>query len=156
MADAAMPQHPLAHLHDIVHDNSDWIWEVDAQARYTFCSRACERLLGYTPEQILGRTPFDLMEPAEAARVGVAFAEIVAARRPFQGLLNRNVRADGRTVMLETSGCLVRSDRARISMVGVKDLIVVASGEDILILPRGRSQEVKRLIEALKDQDGKD
>ena len=35
-------------------------------------------------------------------------------------------------------------------MVGVKDLIVVASGEDILILPRGRSQEVKRLLEAMK------
>jgi mannose-1-phosphate guanylyltransferase/mannose-1-phosphate guanylyltransferase/mannose-6-phosphate isomerase len=38
-------------------------------------------------------------------------------------------------------------------MVGVKDLIVVASGEDILILPRGRSQEVKRLLEAMKERD---
>ncbi|MFV0624839.1 mannose-1-phosphate guanylyltransferase/mannose-6-phosphate isomerase [Sphingomonas sp. ac-8] len=56
----------------------------------------------------------------------------------------------GEVVMIETSGCLVRSDSARISMVGVKDLIVVASGDDILILPRGRSQEVKRLLEAMK------
>ncbi|MCG7346703.1 mannose-1-phosphate guanylyltransferase/mannose-6-phosphate isomerase [Sphingomonas sp. ACRSK] len=62
---------------------------------------------------------------------------------------NDNV-AGPEVLMLETSGCLVRSDRARISMVGVKDLIVVASGEDILILPRGRSQEVKRLLEAMK------
>lgn len=52
--------------------------------------------------------------------------------------------------MIESSGCLVRSDRARVAMVGVKDLIVVASGDDILILPRGRSQEVKRLLEAMK------
>jgi mannose-1-phosphate guanylyltransferase len=28
---------------------------------------------------------------------------------------------------------------------------VVASGNDVLILPRGRSQEVKKLIEAMKD-----
>ncbi|MEN2789786.1 mannose-1-phosphate guanyltransferase, partial [Sphingomonas oligophenolica] len=34
--------------------------------------------------------------------------------------------------------------------VGVEDLIVVASGNDVLILPRGRSQEVKKLIEAMK------
>jgi mannose-1-phosphate guanylyltransferase/mannose-1-phosphate guanylyltransferase/mannose-6-phosphate isomerase len=54
---------------------------------------------------------------------------------------------------IDTTGCLVRSDRARIAMVGVKDLIVVASGEDILILPRGRSQEVKRLLEAMKERD---
>ncbi|MEA9796168.1 diguanylate cyclase [Xanthomonas campestris pv. raphani] len=132
MADAPMQQHPLAHLHDIVHDNSDWIWEVDAQARYTFCSRACERLLGYTPEQILGRTPFDLMEPAEAARVGVAFAEIVAARRPFQGLLNRNVRADGRTVMLETSGIpLFDAQGALRGYRGIdRDVTPIAGGPD--------------------------
>jgi mannose-1-phosphate guanylyltransferase len=35
-------------------------------------------------------------------------------------------------------------------MVGVEDLIVVASGNDVLIMPRGRSQEVKKLIEAMK------
>jgi mannose-1-phosphate guanylyltransferase/mannose-1-phosphate guanylyltransferase/mannose-6-phosphate isomerase len=35
-------------------------------------------------------------------------------------------------------------------MVGVSDLIVVASGNDILILPRGRSQDVKVLLEKMK------
>jgi mannose-1-phosphate guanylyltransferase/mannose-1-phosphate guanylyltransferase/mannose-6-phosphate isomerase len=62
---------------------------------------------------------------------------------------NDNV-CGGEVTLIETNGCLVRSDRARIAMVGVKDLIVVASGEDILILPRGRSQEVKRLLEAMQ------
>ncbi len=45
----------------------------------------------------------------------------------------------------------MRSDGVRIAIVGVEDLIVVASGNDVLILPRGRSQEVKKLIEAMKD-----
>ena len=56
----------------------------------------------------------------------------------------------GAVTMLESSNCLVHTDRARVAMVGVDDLIVVASGDDILILPRGRSQEVKRLLEAMK------
>jgi mannose-1-phosphate guanylyltransferase/mannose-1-phosphate guanylyltransferase/mannose-6-phosphate isomerase len=30
---------------------------------------------------------------------------------------------------------------------------VVASGNDVLIMPRGRSQEVKKLIEAMKSRD---
>jgi len=56
----------------------------------------------------------------------------------------------GDVIALDTRNCLVRSDGARIAMVGVSDLIVVASGSDILILPRGRSQEVKALLEAMK------
>lgn len=56
----------------------------------------------------------------------------------------------GQVLSIDTNNCLVRSDGPRISLVGVSDLIVVASGNDVLIAPRGRSQEVKKLIEAMK------
>ena len=58
----------------------------------------------------------------------------------------------GEVIAIDTANCLVRSDGARIAMVGVSDLIVVASGDDVLILPRGRSQEVKALLEAMKQR----
>jgi mannose-1-phosphate guanylyltransferase/mannose-1-phosphate guanylyltransferase/mannose-6-phosphate isomerase len=57
---------------------------------------------------------------------------------------------EGDVVALDARNCLVRSDGARIAVAGVSDLIVVASGNDILILPRGRSQDVKLLLEAMK------
>jgi mannose-1-phosphate guanylyltransferase/mannose-1-phosphate guanylyltransferase/mannose-6-phosphate isomerase len=57
----------------------------------------------------------------------------------------------GEVLAIETANCLVRTDGVRIALVGVEDLIVVASGNDVLILPRGRSQEVKKLIEAMKE-----
>lgn len=56
----------------------------------------------------------------------------------------------GEVVSIDSSNCLVRSDGVRIALVGVSDLVVVASGDDVLIVPRGRSQEVKKLIEAMK------
>jgi mannose-1-phosphate guanylyltransferase len=56
----------------------------------------------------------------------------------------------GDVVAIETENCLVRADGVRIALVGVTDLIVVANGKDVLVLPRGRSQEVKKLIEAMK------
>ncbi len=59
----------------------------------------------------------------------------------------------GEVIAIDTANCLVRSDGARVALVGVEDLIVVVSGNDVLILPRGRSQEVKRLIEAMKASD---
>jgi len=56
----------------------------------------------------------------------------------------------GDVLAIDTRNCLVRTDGIKVSLVGVEDLIVVASGNDVLVLPRGRSQEVKKLIEAMK------
>ena len=55
----------------------------------------------------------------------------------------------GAVVAIETKNCLVRTDGPRVALLGVEDLIVIASGDDVLILPRGRSQEVKKLTAAL-------
>lgn len=57
----------------------------------------------------------------------------------------------GDVVAIDTADCLVRAGPGkRVALVGVSDLIVVADGDDVLILPRGRSQDVKRIIEAMK------
>jgi mannose-1-phosphate guanylyltransferase len=57
----------------------------------------------------------------------------------------------GDVVLLESTNCLVRAEGGkRVALVGVSDLIVVADGDDILVLPRGRSQDVKKIIEAMK------
>ena len=63
----------------------------------------------------------------------------------------RDRAGDGAVLAIDTKNCFVRSDGVRVSLVGVEDLIVVASGNDVLIMPRGRSQEVKKLIEAMKN-----
>lgn len=56
----------------------------------------------------------------------------------------------GEIVAIDTSGCLIRSDGPLVAAVGVKDLIVIATGDAVLIMPRGSSQEVKRAVEELK------
>ena len=57
---------------------------------------------------------------------------------------------DGDIIAIDTTNCLLKSDGIRIAAVGVSDLIVVATGDNVLILPRGRSQDVKRIVEAIK------
>jgi mannose-1-phosphate guanylyltransferase/mannose-1-phosphate guanylyltransferase/mannose-6-phosphate isomerase len=57
----------------------------------------------------------------------------------------------GDVVLIDAENCLVRSEAGkRIALVGVRDLIVVAAGDDVLVLPRGRSQEINKIIEAMK------
>jgi len=52
----------------------------------------------------MGKTPFDLMPPEEAARLGQQFASITAERGLIQRLENANVHKTGRLVVLETGG----------------------------------------------------
>lgn len=88
----------------LVEASSDWIWEVDQHGVYTYVSPRVRDVLGYDPEEVLGRTPFDLMPPEEAGRVAAVFQEIAAERRPFSLLENTNRHKNGQLVVLETSG----------------------------------------------------
>jgi len=51
---------------------------------------------------------------------------------------------------VDATGCLVRSDGPLVTLCGVEDLIVIATGDSVMILPRGKSQDTKRIVEALK------
>lgn len=56
----------------------------------------------------------------------------------------------GPVTTLECNDCYIRSDGLEVAALGVRDLIIVASGQRLLVLPRGRSQEVKRLLSAME------
>ncbi|QXE92476.1 PAS domain S-box protein [Geomonas subterranea] len=87
----------------LVEVTSDWVWEVNAEGVYTYASPKVFDLLGYTPEEVVGKTPFDFMPRREADRLLMIFGELIARREPFHNMENLNLRKDGREVLLETS-----------------------------------------------------
>jgi PAS domain S-box-containing protein len=89
---------------NLVETTSDWVWEVDENCVYTYVSPRIHDLLGYQPEEVLGKTPFDLMPPDESERVASIFDPIMTQHAPFRDLENTNQHRDGRLVVLETSG----------------------------------------------------
>lgn len=89
---------------NLVETTSDWVWEVDENAVYTYVSPQIQRILGYRSEEIVGKTPFELMPLEEANRVAAAFKSIAASQKPFNCLENINLHKDGTPVVLETSG----------------------------------------------------
>ena len=89
---------------NLVESSSDWIWEVDSNVVYTYVSPRCREILGYEPEEVLGKRPFDLMPVDEAERVSSIFQKIRAEKRAFSQLENTNLHKSGRRVLLETNG----------------------------------------------------
>src|SRR3972149_11272347 len=48
----------------VAENSGEWIWEVDANGLYTYVSHAVEKILGFTPEEIIGKKHFyDLLTP---------------------------------------------------------------------------------------------
>jgi PAS domain S-box-containing protein len=83
---------------------TDWIWETDKNDFYTYVSPKIQDILGYSEEEILGKTPFELMPPEEAGRVSKIFDTIRASQRPFYCIENINLHKNGQSVVLESSG----------------------------------------------------
>jgi PAS domain S-box-containing protein len=88
----------------LVETTSDWVWEVDEDFVYTYASPRVRDILGYEPEEVLGKRPWDLMPTEEAERISVLAAGARESRAPFKTLENINLHKSGRLVVLETSG----------------------------------------------------
>ena len=93
-----------AKFRSLVESTSDWIWEIDEHDVYTYSSPQVLGMLGYSAEEVIGKTPFDLMTPEDAGRIGEMFAPIAEARKHFRLLENANLHKNGQVVSLETSG----------------------------------------------------
>lgn len=91
-------------LRDLVLCSSDFIWEVDENLRYSEVNYVKNGLLGYSPKEMLGKTPFDFMPPLEKEAVFKKFSVLLKKRESFSDLLNVNLHKDGHRVYLETSG----------------------------------------------------
>ena len=88
----------------LVETVKDWIWEIDENGVYNYASPKTHDILGYEPEEIIGKTRFDLMPPDEAKRAEIEFNALVLERKPIVSLENINIHKDGHPVILETSG----------------------------------------------------
>lgn len=89
---------------NFVETTNDWVWEVNEAGVYTYSSPAVRYLLGYTPEEVVGRTPMDFMPDPEARRIAAILNTLIAEQRPITYLENIDRHKDGHLVFLETCG----------------------------------------------------
>ncbi|MEN8170295.1 MAG: mannose-1-phosphate guanylyltransferase/mannose-6-phosphate isomerase [Pseudomonadota bacterium] len=59
----------------------------------------------------------------------------------------------GDVCSVEASGCYARSGTRLVSLFGVRDLVVVDTPDAVMVAERGRAQEVKKLVDMLKNND---
>ena len=65
---------------------------------------------------------------------------------------NNNNFIKGKIITKDTTNCYLRSEKRLISTIGIKDLIIVETSDAILIADKSQSQEVKNVVNLLKEQ----
>jgi len=74
----------------------------EPSGRYLYVSPSCEALLGYRPEELVGRDPYELFLPEDRERIRRESHEVVLRGEQSHTVAYRIRRKSGETVWLET------------------------------------------------------
>lgn len=120
---------------DLAECISDWIWELDSEGKYTYSNPVVEKILGYRPDEVLGRHFYDFFSEKEKEAQRSALFQLMMAGKPITSFTNNCNHKDGQEIILETSGVPIL-DKAN-QLAGYR-------GIDRDITRRKRTQEALR------------
>ncbi len=95
----------------LVEASSDYIWEIDHTGVYTYVSPKVIDLLGFSQNEVVGKTPFVFMPKTEGERLNRFFKKNIEQASSFTRVENVNLHKDGHEVILETSGEPIFDDK---------------------------------------------
>jgi len=98
---------------------------------------------------ILEKSERVLVIPADIGWSDIGSWKAVYDLLSFDGQINV---VSGRHVGLDTYNCLIHGGNRLIATVGLDNMIIVDTDDVVLIMPKGRSQDVKKILDKLQKQ----
>lgn len=98
---------------------SDLVLRFDGEGNRTYISPAAERLLGYTPEELIGKNAFDMIGAEDRPAVVQAATRLRSGISEQETVTYRRTRKDGVEIWLETSLRAAADSADKFSVVGV-------------------------------------
>lgn len=134
-------------LRAIVDITNDFIWEIDTRWKYTYISSKVYDILGYRPEEILGKSPFDFLVPEDLESARESIQKLVHDYKPLNLINNRVIHRDGHIVYMETSAIpLFDANGKYTGYRGAdRDVSLRKSFENQLIIAKEKAEESDRL-----------
>jgi len=134
----------------LAENSQDWIWEVDAEARFTYSNTSVTEITGYTVGEIIGKSFLDLIAPGERERIRRRIEKIFRDRRSVKRNRNRYLHKDGREVVLELSGLPMMDDKGNV--IGFRGLSRdITEQLEILAALRDSEESFRALAENAQD-----
>ena len=89
---------------DIALASGDWVWEMDCQGVFTYVAGDTMRVVGVSPEDLLGKSSLDYIPEDERPRLREIFGQSLRDRAPLPETEHLALTADGREVSVLSCG----------------------------------------------------
>jgi mannose-1-phosphate guanylyltransferase len=116
--------------------------------------------------ELYGRLPADSIDYAIMEKLdGIATLPLdcgwsdLGSWEALDEILPKDIQGNtshGDTLAVDARGNLLFADQGTIAVLGVEDLVVVRTGDAVLVMPKSRSQEVRKLVSELTARGRKD
>jgi diguanylate cyclase (GGDEF)-like protein/PAS domain S-box-containing protein len=114
------------------------VWEIDAEGMYTYVSDVAALILGYQPDEMIGRLHFYDLHPEEGREAfKIAALEVFARKEPFVDFENQVMTRDGQMIWVATNGIPIENSDG--TLAGYR-------GSDVEITERKKNDEKIRLL----------
>ena len=120
----------------LAENSTDLISRHSLDGVYTYASPACRALLGYEPEDLVGRSAYDFLHPEDLEHI-VGAHEAIASQSATQTVAYRVLCKDGTYIWFETTSRIVREPN---------------TGEAREIVAVSRDISERKAVERMKDE----
>ena len=123
----------------------DMLWRVNADADFTYVSPSITKLMGYSPDEMVGTNSFDYFHPDDIERVRGKHGALSPDEPEFHDV-HRYRRKDGSYIVFEAVGRLVVPDPANNDVQGSDDQPYIA-GISRDVTQRVEGETIRRELE---------
>jgi PAS domain S-box-containing protein len=139
-----------AKYRNLVETISDFIWEHDERGILTYVSPQARAMIGYAPDEMVGKRLMDFIASDEARPASSILGECLDKQRPFIALENTTLHKDGHPIAVETDGVPFFDEEGKLrGYRGIcRDVTERRLAEQALVKSEER---YKRLVESVTD-----
>jgi PAS domain S-box-containing protein len=132
-AEEALREHEEM-IRALVETSCDWIWSIDLNSVHTYCNPAVEQILGYSPDELVGKRSLDLLHDDDRVKVEANLPIWIDEKRGWSNLMLRWKHKDGTYRYLESNAVpILSSENELIGFRGVdRDITDRKRAEDVL------------------------
>ncbi|WP_321421343.1 PAS domain S-box protein [uncultured Methanobacterium sp.] len=138
-----------AQLSMITDNMADIICQASRDGTYVYASPSVKSVLGFKPQELVGKSMFDQVHPDDRPRV-TSCMQNALTKHITQSVQYRCMKADGSYVWLDTKGTPITDEEGLISgfVCNSRDITQQKNAEDAL---RDSEEKYRTLIESAKD-----
>jgi PAS domain S-box-containing protein len=98
---------------DVAEASGEYVWETDLMNKYTYLTPKVEAVLGFEPNEMIGRTPFEFMPTDEAERMKAFFDDYSLHTKSFVNIQHLTKQKSGKVIWQQLSGIPIFDNNRR-------------------------------------------